>query len=923
MADYRRSAQSRGYRPGRVDQSNLQRMREDSDRTAQNMRQRAEMEINERRRTLAQEKEDQAATRRMEEKNFQIQDQNMKNELRGLQLKQQADQQQIAADAKANEAIFNTIANLSTTAAKVVSTVQTEREAAKYRDQFGDTSRDDTINAQAERVAQNILGIQKVAAVNKLEQTGTLDPLAGETMKGSDDALGTNATFGQVSGFTRRGGYVQLLNSLKMQFADAKQAQGLGGLTAQDHRDVVNAAREALKTTYSQEYSPKYVQAEFDYLNQIDATFLKTASDAEVKERKEQRHAIALANIESAPSELFNATFNNSWTHIVDANGGDRSKSWQDVKTVLNAQDPVTGEFYREQGEIDNLIIVTEAHPQGIEFGKLYSNKQGLPVGIRREILSDRIQKTIDHERQQEQLDTVRHKEYEDELTRAVQLNPTMANIAEAQRLYVEKTGGKASQALANISKYISIEAVHRNHEFERIASLPDYELTPELVDAAKAVNPTEGAVIEQRYKEGPGQFRTKPVQDIIKKAESVITGTTEFGTAKLGKAGSLPARIHFRAKIMKQAKLLYGNGQNGYTVEEAVAKATSDEADAYNASYRTEGTEYYRKVNANGTVSYPWIESRQGNVAAAEKAYRDYESLREQVKSIGLKSVLNIPNSFMTAERMEYVAQNYGEPGFTPTPLERAVQGFSNGMPLHEVYNRAFAAGGRKETFEPPQVVSAINFTPEQQRILNDADASFESKVHTVNVAAGNTQYYAQAPSMRFGSPMRQAVGSRQENAFIQTIRTVEGTAGPDGYNTVYGGAVVPQLTKMTLGELYDAIKLGGTDAIPARLGGGKIPFKKDQYNSSASGALQLMPETLKDLVETGGYNWNDTFSPETQNRMIIDLARRGGVDIENMSPQQMEKAGNIWAGATPNYGQTDRTAADSYDIYQNLLQQ
>ena len=43
MAEYRRSAQSRGYRPGRVDQTNLQRMREDSNRTVQNMRQRAEM----------------------------------------------------------------------------------------------------------------------------------------------------------------------------------------------------------------------------------------------------------------------------------------------------------------------------------------------------------------------------------------------------------------------------------------------------------------------------------------------------------------------------------------------------------------------------------------------------------------------------------------------------------------------------------------------------------------------------------------------------------------------------------------------------------------------------------------------------------------------------------------------------------------
>ena len=401
----------------------------------------------------------------------------------------------------------------------------------------------------------------------------------------------------------------------------------------------------------------------------------------------------------------------------------------------------------------------------------MYSNKKGDPVGVRREIIADRMAKTVAFERQQDQLDTIRNKEYGEELVRAVQLNPTMANIADAQRMYVEKTNGKVYQPLQNISKYGSIEATHRNNEFQRIASLPDYELIPELVAAAKVINPTEGALVEQRYKEGPGQFRTKAVQDIIKKAESVITGTTEFGTAKVGKAGSLPARIHFRSKIMKQAKLLYGNGQNGYTVEEAVAKATSDEADLYNASYRTEGSEYYRKVNSNGSISYPWIESRQGNVSSAEKAYREFEVLKEQVKSIGLKSVLNIPNSFMTPERMEYVAQNYGEPGFTPTPLERAVQGFSNGMPLHEVYNRAFAAGGRKETFEAPQVVSAVSFTPEQQRIINDANASYVSKVHTVNVAAGNTQYYAEAPSMRRGTMFRDAATTNSISSAIEQL--------------------------------------------------------------------------------------------------------------------------------------------------------
>jgi len=163
----------------------------------------------------------------------------------------------------------------------------------------------------------------------------------------------------------------------------------------------------------------------------------------------------------------------------------------------------------------------------------------------------------------------------------------------------------------------------------------------------------------------------------------------------------------------------------------------------------------------------------------------------------------------------------------------------------------------------------------------------------------------------------------SKNEAAFIQTVRSAEGTFGANGYNTVYGGAVVPQLTQFTLGELYDAIKLGGTDAIPERLGGGKIPFKKDQYNSSASGALQLMPETLRGLVERGGYSWDTVFSPETQDRMILDLARQGGVNFENMSVDQIRKAGRIWAGLTRHYGQTNTTAEQSFAQYNRFLNQ
>jgi len=159
------------------------------------------------------------------------------------------------------------------------------------------------------------------------------------------------------------------------------------------------------------------------------------------------------------------------------------------------------------------------------------------------------------------------------------------------------------------------------------------------------------------------------------------------------------------------------------------------------------------------------------------------------------------------------------------------------------------------------------------------------------------------------------------EKKAFIATVREAEGTAGEQGYNTVYGGAVVPELTKMTLGELYEASKLGGTDRLPERLGGGVIPYKKDRHNSSASGAVQLMPETLQEVLKSPNFNEDTIFSPKTQNEIILHLAALSGVDIENMDERQMTKAGGRWAGLTPQHGQTSRTASDSMALYRKNL--
>ena len=160
---------------------------------------------------------------------------------------------------------------------------------------------------------------------------------------------------------------------------------------------------------------------------------------------------------------------------------------------------------------------------------------------------------------------------------------------------------------------------------------------------------------------------------------------------------------------------------------------------------------------------------------------------------------------------------------------------------------------------------------------------------------------------------------GTLAEQALLQTIGQLEGA----DYNTVYGGAKVPQLTQMTLGELYSAIKLGGDDAIPERLGGGTIPFKKDDKNSSASGFLQLMPQTLKGLLDRGDFKESDIFTPDLQNRIAITLTRQGGIDPnDGLDMGEMSKLNNLWASFGPRYGQSQRTLAESEAVFLENLE-
>ena len=160
------------------------------------------------------------------------------------------------------------------------------------------------------------------------------------------------------------------------------------------------------------------------------------------------------------------------------------------------------------------------------------------------------------------------------------------------------------------------------------------------------------------------------------------------------------------------------------------------------------------------------------------------------------------------------------------------------------------------------------------------------------------------------------------EEQAWLKTIRKAEGTAGKDGYGTVFGGEVVPELAegKMTVNEV---IQLQKTGKMPERLGGRQVNFGEyDGRVSGASGAYQFMPKTLEGLLRNTGTSGDAAFTPKMQDQFALELLRGRGIDptkaatIEGMNKAQVE-----WAGLGTHHGQTKRTTAESLRMYNTYL--
>lgn len=767
MAQYRRAAQSRGYSPRRVDQSNIQRMREDSERTARNMRERAETEISERRRTLAQQKEDQAATRRMEEKNFAIQTQNSNREIEGLRLQAQRDANQAAIDIKASNQIFQSIAQFSDTAVKVLGEEKKQQDALQYQLQtfqgmFGEDSGKIKAETQDALKENAVVGLERHTALLKAEEAGGLDPYTRSQVANREETELVQYGLSQTNARIINGTIVQEANARVEQVKTAIEEQG-GVFTYEDAKKAIgDVYRQYVENLHTQRYPTHLAVKVLTNVNTQVGQVLKTHKKQFTDFNNEQSLQRNISIFQDSAPEDLPIVFPGVYRKLLWHKGGKHSEVWKELMPSMTAVDQKTGNPIMDMDTIMSLPT-TDVNGKTTTVGERFTNSQGQAVGVLADAISGQNKNMAQWQTNRDKVEKAANEQLEDQLTRVAIANPTAQNIGELQRQYVELTGGEQSERLTNISKTLSVEVQLRNNRAQELLSKNDEDITQADVDAMQVVGSDEQKkTFKSRYENGPGQYRTKEAQSIIDNATAVIKGQTTFGTTKRALTGQQVAISYMEQQIRIRARQYYGDGNNGYTVEEALTKAADDEKDLFDAQKDTKNYKlaYAVKNEPNADVSFPFLEGRAGNVAAAEREYRDYQKMRSMVKMIGFQEVANVPHSIFSAERLEYILQNSDKPGFKYKTSELGFQGLSAGSPMHDIVNAQLAAAGRSERISAPAVLSGITIPPEQQSIINDARRSYQAKLNAINVASGNTAVYREPSYMRPGSPLVASAG-------------------------------------------------------------------------------------------------------------------------------------------------------------------
>ena len=761
QVQYRRAAQSSGFRPIQISGNEISRMREESARVVQGMRDVRNAEIKERESQLAQQKENQRLEARQRERNRQIETGNYQRELTGLQQEARAQEQQYQQNQQDNATILKSISTMSQTAGKMYADyveVKEDEIIAKELEDYLNNPVDQNLNAARNELGLDILDEAEQSQLDEYEANGG-DPAVVAKKRNYSDRVRREILKGKATYFYQFK-YPQLLreaiDSEEERLGRPMSSSELAGYM----KEVGGIVADKFRTEGGMTLKPASMRTALEFREKHHQGVLTKARNVEIENERQLSADNALTILTQNPAE-FEKNIIPSFQMIRRAHGNDYSKAHNWYVSLATMRGP-DGKFLFTTEQLASTVLQDGEKP--------YAQQR---PGRFAAILQARLEADTKYRKSQITADNVAYKEAEQNALEQLTDNPTR-ETAEALVGYFRETYGKVPESVTKFEENYTVEAQAKAEQIEQLESMPDGFILKEHVEALSRLDVTAGKALEKRYAAQEAKYNSGVFKDLSDAFKTTANGVTTYGTQKPNSAASLALQRGMRAEFRRLVDQRVAGGADFNTSAELIAKQIEDQV-RIDAKSKDPDALFYRKLSGRpgGAAEFPNLYSKAG-LTAFEEARRNYQSIVNSVADKGLEATLDTAESILTREEIASIVEGYGKPGFVIPTDVLAVSGMGNGLDPFTIINRQIAALGDPNVLplEPPAIIQSINSTmdAQQHKDLFDAVNGPLQRLRSLQQVAGTV---AQPSNLRAGF-----AGNNLKRSFTDAL-TYEGNKG------------------------------------------------------------------------------------------------------------------------------------------------
>jgi hypothetical protein len=758
QVQYRRAAQSTGFRPVQISGNEIARMREESARVVQGMRDVRDAEIRQREAKLADEKEAQRLEARLRDKNRQIETANHQRTLTGLQQEARAKDQQFRQTQQDNAQILQSISTISESAGKAYTQyieAEEDKTIAEELEKYIANPDDEILDTLRNEGYLDVLDEMEQSKLDEYEARGG-DPVVVAKGRNFSNRVRREILKGKAAYFYEYK-YSQILDEA-IQTEENRLGRPMDSAELAGYMtEVGGVVADRFRNQGGMTLKPGSMRAALESRERIHMARLTAKRSEEVKNQNQMTLDNATSILTTNPRD-FEKNIIQSFQMVRRANGNDYAKAHDWYVTLATMQD-ANGKFLFTTEQLAGTVLQAGEKPYAQQRPGRFSA-----------ILMARMEADNAFRKKQINADKLAYQEAENNALKYIVASDGSKEVVEQAVGMFRDTYGKVPKSIQTYLENYTVEAQAKAKQVEQLQAMPDGFILKEHVDALKRLDSKAGGELEKRYAAQEAKYNSGIYKTQSDSFKTIANKVTKIGTQGPNTPASVFLQQEMRAEYRKRVDIAATGGLDFNTAANSIAIELAKEVEA---GYLDPNSKWYRKVSAaGGAADFPNL--NQGNLTALEKSRRNYQAIVKSIGNNGLEKTLDTAESILTREEIVSIVNEYGKPGFVVPTDVLAVSTFGNGLDPFTIINRQIAALGDPKLLplEPPAIIKSINSTmTEQQR--NDLFNVVNGPMQRLRSLQQVAQTVAQPSNLRAGF-----AGNSLKRSFTDAL-TYEGNRG------------------------------------------------------------------------------------------------------------------------------------------------